>query len=719
MLAISAGAGFWFVFVYESNPRPVSETEAGVKRVATVRDGDTAIYDGDSWESRFWTGINLGATTPGHFPGELSPSKEDYLRWFPKMKEMNIDMLRVYTILPPHFYEALEEFNSGRDDPLWLTQGIWSPEEELIGEDKTGRDAYEDDISKAFDAEIQDAVGAVNGDVEIAPEYGKASGKYTTDVSPYILGWILDTEWHPYAVQTTDEAHAGDPLYTGKYFTTTQEASPFESWLASKLDLLAKEEMKYGWQHPVSFTNWLTADPLEHPNEPFEKEDLVTVDPMHLEPTEEWTAGYFAAYHAYPYYPDFLRYDTKYQDYRNADGEIDPYAGYLDELQSHHKNLPLIIAEFGVPSPRGLAHRGPLGRDQGMHSEKEQGRMDAAMLSNMRQEGLDGGILFAWQDEWFKYTWDTLDLELPDKRRDLWRNRLTNEEHFGVLAVEPGESAEDMIQLDGDLSDFENAEDSEQESYPDFDLTVSHDEASLYLLFDKKQGDWNFSEDELDVRFGSLPDGSDTAAPVPGASFEDGIQFLLRMRGEDQTRLLVDSAYDQHTWLYTERLDMLPDKNGGAKERRVGDFLPWKLAVSRELKLPQTGETIPFEEFNAGFMRSGITDPESPDFDNLADWYADGDILEVRIPWMLLGYTDPSSRKVWDYPYEADELKPVPAGPLRVHPVLRAVDETVDGKVPALSYSWDGWDEATYHEREKKSFGILRKAFAEKKLVKP
>lgn len=124
VLAISAGGGFWFVFVYKSNPRPVSETEAEVKRVATVRDGEIAIYDGDGWESRFWTGINLGATTPGHFPGELSPSKEDYLRWFPKMKEMNIDVLRVYTILPPHFYEALDEFNSGRDDPLWLTRHL-------------------------------------------------------------------------------------------------------------------------------------------------------------------------------------------------------------------------------------------------------------------------------------------------------------------------------------------------------------------------------------------------------------------------------------------------------------------------------------------------------------------------------------------------------------------------------------------------------------------
>lgn len=51
------------------------------------------------------------------------------------MREMNTDVVRVYTILPPHFYEALYEFNSTREDTLWLIQGIWSPEEELIGAD--------------------------------------------------------------------------------------------------------------------------------------------------------------------------------------------------------------------------------------------------------------------------------------------------------------------------------------------------------------------------------------------------------------------------------------------------------------------------------------------------------------------------------------------------------------------------------------------------------
>lgn len=114
--------------------------------------------------------------------------------------------------------------------------------------------------------------------------------------------------------------------------------------------------------------------------------------------------------------------------------------------------------------------------------------------------------------------------------------------------------------------------------------------------------------------------------------------------------------------------------------------------MSRELKLPWTGETIPFEELDAGVTRPGTSDPGSPGFDTLADWRSNCDVLEVRVPWRLLGYTDPSSRQVWDYPYEAGELRPIPAGALCVYPLLRPADEEMTVEVDPLPYSWKGWD---------------------------
>jgi hypothetical protein len=713
--------------------RPVHQAD-GIKRISTVKDTNLAVYDGEHWEARFWNGVNMGDTLPGHAPGELAPTREDYLRWFPQMKEMNVDVVRVYTILEPEFYEALEDFNSEREDPLWLIQGVWSPEEQLIGKDEGGRDAYTPEITEEFRHEIRDAVHVIHGDADLPERPGHASGRYRTDVSEYVLGWMIGTEWFPYAVRATNEENSGKPPYSGEYFRATEDASPFESWLAWMMDTLAEEEMEYGWQHPASFTNWLTTDPLSHPNEPDEQEDLVPVDPMHVAPTPAWRAGYFAQYHIYPYYPDFLRYEDEYKNYIDDEGKRDPYAGYLDELRAHHEGIPLLVGEFGVPSSRGIAHRGPLGRDQGYHTEEEQGRIDADMLDAMHDEGYDGGILFALADEWFKFTWNTIELELPGWRRRMWRNPLTNEEHFGVIANDPGTENE-AIYLDGETNDWEHragllnrlsdilpGEDSRviEKRYPSFDLSVAHDEAYLYLLLKKREGEWDFDNEELDVGFGTLQGGSTTADLAPGLTFPDGgIQFLLRVRGEEDSRMLVNSGYDQHTWLYAHRLHLRP--NPEASQRvSAGDFLPWRLALNRGLYLPQTKETVPFEEIEVGIMRRGITDPASEEFNNLADWYAKGNVLEIRMPWMLIGFTDPSSLQVWDNPYEAGKLSSVETAGVRVYPVIRSVS-SVNGsgeqkEVEPLDYGWEAWDAPHYRERRKESYSLLREAFADETL---
>ena|SRR5215210_4136614 len=59
-----------------------------------------------------------------------------------------------------------------------------------------------------------------------------------------------------------------------------------------------------------------------------------------------------------------------------------------------------------------------------------------------------------------------------------------------------------------------------------------------------------------------------------------------------------------------------------------------------------------------------------------------------------------------DYPYEAGELQAVPAGDLRVYPLLRG--DGGETSVEPLAYSWESWDERAYHEREKESHETMR-----------
>ena len=104
-----------------------------------------------------------------------------------------------------------------------------------------------------------------------------------------------------------------------------------------------------------------------------------------------------------PTTPTFLRFEY-------AGAKSDPYAAYLARaLRRYHRGQAVMVTEFGVPSGLGAAHRGPKGRDQGDHSEQEAGRMQADMLACDRAGGLrPARCCYAWTDEWFKRTWNTI-----------------------------------------------------------------------------------------------------------------------------------------------------------------------------------------------------------------------------------------------------------------------------------------------------------------------
>ena len=86
------------------------------------------------------------------------------------------------------------------------------------------------------------------------------------------------------------------------------------------MDLVASLEVARGWSRPMTFTNWVSTDPVKHPEEPFHTEDLVSIDATRFSATPAWPGGFFASYHAYPYYPDGLRFQRSYIDYRTPDG---------------------------------------------------------------------------------------------------------------------------------------------------------------------------------------------------------------------------------------------------------------------------------------------------------------------------------------------------------------------------------------------------------------
>ena len=556
-------------------------------------------------------GVNLGMAKPGRFPGEAAITRSEYDRWLADIGEI-ANVVRVYTIHPPAFYRALAAYNENASEPLLLLHGTWVATGALLDAgDATA-------LSATVDTELGRTVDVIHGETTLPERPGHAAGTYDADVSDYVCGFLFGIEWPPEVVEATNEQ--GEPgEYEGE-FLRTEGGSPFERWLAGRLNALVGHEKRgYGTQRPVSFVNWVTTDPLDHPYEPFQSEDAVSVDPDSIVPTPAFTAGTFASYHVYPYYPDLLNETPEYRSYLDYRGEPNNYAGYLDDLVEH-TDRPVLIAEFGVPSSRGTAHRGVHGRDQGQNTEQEQGAVAAAMFEDIERADTAGGVVFSWQDEWFKRTWN-LDARSVPGRRPHWSNVETPEQGFGLLSFDPV----DGVALDGSADGWADARTVDPadpgDGRPTQTLTglwVTHDlEGLCYRLeFEELPDpvDWTRMNALVTVgltgRTNQLPLGIDAAATG---------DFVVHLAGDGNSRLLVESSYDAFAREFGEEAGLPLD----AYRDGTAGFVPVREPINRGYTVPATDERRPFEAVETGQLRFGNGNPESSSYDSLTDVHVD------------------------------------------------------------------------------------------------
>jgi hypothetical protein len=646
-------------------PAPVDAS--GLAMVAGA-DGQRYVLHTAAGDRTFLPGVNLGTTTPGRLPGDMSVSAAQYRAWFAAMSWLGIRVVRIYTIHPPAFYQQLAAYNRANPErPLYLMQGVYLPDESYIAK----KNLFDKRVTDVFTTELKHAAQAVSGKLSRTPGPGRAGGAWDADVTPWLIGWIIGGEFDPRALKASDKRAEGATPVRGKYFRTTPEATPTEKWLAARMNELATEVAAQGLSQPIAFVNWPTTDPLKHPDEPLEQEDLLQLDANHVQPTVDWPAGTFASYHAYPYYPDFLRHEPGLQTFHYA-GRADPYAAYLTALRKHHAAMPTMITEFGVPSSIGSAHHGPLGRDQGDHSEQDAMRLDAELLRLIRDQGMAGGFLFEWADEWFKFTWNTINHQDP-RRRQLWHDTMTNEQYFGMLATDPADRPESARQQ---LMDAKGA-------WPARRVTASVDESYLHLQI-RLSGS---PPGSVQLGFDVLP--SLTGTPMAG-SLDRRPDAVLALNLVGRT----GQAY------LRDELDPVPldyDVPQRLRGPAPTGWKPYELVINRAETVPSTGAKLPIEMQNAGLLRYGRWDSDSR-----ALWHSDGAELTVRVPWALLGFADPSSHAV-GVPRSGDLTTQVSPG-VTVSVAASGTDQAI-GKV-----TWTDWARPSFTERLKRGADKFRDA---------
>ena len=666
------------------------------------------IYENGDWKQMFMRGVNIGATEPGLFPGDLTISYDTYYRWFGYISEMNCNCIRIYTLMPPQFYQALGDFNKKAKNKLYLYQGIWVNEEDI--ERLSDTYAENEKILNDFTTDAVNLVNVIHGKAKIAETAGEAYGTYNTDVSPWLVGWIIGIEWDPNFVINTNNQHPDKKDYDGEYLYT-QTASPFEAFLCRVGDALIKHEAEtYKFQTPLAFSNWITTDPLTHPNEPHFDEDKATVNTENVK-SRNFGPGMFASYHIYPYYPDSLNYQEDYLEYTDDSGKVNTYEAYLEDLKLAH-TVPIIVAEFGIPTSRGMGHESVMGYNQGMVDETAQGAMLIDMLGSIENAKYAGGIVFTWQDEWFKRTWNNVMFDIAD-RRPYWSNIQTTEQCFGLLAFDPGKESM-AAYVDGDVSEWKNTQPTVTTEQGK--LYIKSDERYLYIMLDA--GNYDFEKDTLLIPINTIADQGNLKAAQYNAEFDTAADFLIYINGKDNSHIYVDRYYDAFNYYFLESKklsDIKAEENAGVKNSGMFDIM--RLCYGYNLTVKGTNQVVPDKAYETGKLRYGNGNPEADDYKSLSDFYFKNGKLEIRIPWQLLNVMDPSGKQQISDFRKTQAISPQAYQSFDFGFAYRTGTESLKITLGG-SYEYNGWNTPTWHERLKPAYYELQnyfKKFTEKK----
>jgi len=680
----------WYISFDENNPESFVKTDG--KNILLKQDDEFTNYE--------VRGVNIGSSIPGEWTADYAIDETTYLSWFGQIQEMGANTIRVYGVQSDTFYNAFYNYNKNNNNPLYLLQGVSVNDYVQFSH----RDAFDKEFMDSFTDNAKVAVDVIHGrkKIQLGRAASSGSGTFKKDVSNWVIGYILGVDWEPSTVAYTNEKYKeANLLYNGKYMYAKDGASAFEIMLATVGDKMVEYETnKYKTQRLIAFSNQPSTAPFTYP------EDIARlylkyahIDIENIAATDKFISGQFASYHVYPFQTDFLQYINSLDEIGlngvnacyNEDGSLNDYRTYFTMLNFHHSH-PVVISEFGISSGRGVEHEAV--DSDGLYSkvsEKEQGEALADCWEDIKLSGLNGGCIFSWQDEWSKRTQNTL-YAINEERSPYWSDYQTNGQYFGLLSFDPGVE-NSVCYVDGDVSEW-NEQDKVIKT--DIELSLKYDEKFMYFLVKKENLD--FSNDLIYIPIDTMQKSGSNYCKNYDLKFDKEADFLLVLNGNENSRLLVQERYEAIRSTYSQRIngfdtyrqENIPDKNSP-------EFVPINTIVEKKVlsENPLERNTVILVE--TGNLLYGNANPKSTDFNSLADFCARGDYIEIKIPWQLLNFSDPSTMQIHDDYY--DENYGVEY--ININEMYIGTG-TGGARIQLSQIKLTGWgNKVTYHERLK------------------
>lgn len=648
-------------------------SDEGAQLVSRIADKQLEVYQNGKWTPIYINGVDIGPTAPGYTEGALPSDPALYSDWFEQIADMNANTIRVYTLMPSVFYRALENHNDSHPDKqLHLLQNI------TIDQEYTSGNYLDSTYHSAFEQAVENTIDAIHGNASIQAVDASDSDSYVNDVSRYLLGYLIDPDLNLDYVSITDSSNLAYH-FEGEYVSAEDNATPTEAWLASISNKAYEyEEVNYSMQHPIGIVSIPDLDTgYQHKYSPVGQAQQVSIDLNRMVIGDKVISGFFTAYRIFPDQPGLML--------RKADGaqpDLSEYKEYLNHLIIDQSKYPLLVSEVGVPTSGNI-------------TEAMQGEEMVALLKIIRDSGAMGGLVYEWVDEWGQSSKLTAPLMIPNERGVLWHNTVDPAQNYGIVSLESSVPADYSMNLRG--------------SGPLDSLSLTADESYFYIKAEMNTLP-DFNEQKIQIYLDTIDrkNGEYMLAPDVNENWS-GVEFKINIEDLDKAELLVIPNYNVSKGSYYTSVS-----TDGVFERMMRVLTPEYTT--------QSGKKISATYEDGSTLMSG-------NFENSdSHFYFESNTLYVRIPWIRLNFSDPSSllvlhdEKAGNLPQEVKDTLSVRMtdGIVTSLVVMKKGTDQVEYRFPESvtssgyrTYSWNTWDIPQVVSRNKTSYEKIKEFFAD------
>jgi len=633
------------------------------------------------WEKFDIVGVNLNSVKPGNFPNEKKVTEQEYLDLLNLVYDMGVNCVKVPDLMEPDFYSALDKFNKDKKNPIYIVQGIYFDEVDL----KNGKDIQIKDLEEKYKNNIKTIVDSIHGNPLTVDKVAEKD-YYITNISKYLIGYILGIEFASNDLIYTELINKKES-YNGTYFYTNKNASSFESYMAKIADYLVKYEYKeYNEQKLIGFVGSPNNnEKLSEINKNKENSISDYVNPNNIKTKHRLKTGTFASYNLYPSYTNMKEYKNDIQ-------------GYLNELKSIHK-IPIIIGEYGVPSSR---NSGDFNTDinKSYINEEEQGKILVNAYKSIKNAKIAGSFIFELQDSWHRTSWNTKESKILD-RSPFWSDAQDYSQNFGLIAFEPGKE-KSISYPDNNISEWEEKDIINKND--DISLSMKSDEKYLYFML-KSKNPIDLDKQDIYIDLDITPNSGSTKSSQLNLDFDKPVDFIIDIKDKENAKVLVHEYYNYFSFNENKKENQIrPDLISVKSD--MDKFSPIYIESIPRMYVESLDKVIDSVKLETGKLVYGNSNPSNKNYNSASDFYIGNDYIEIKIPWGLLNFMDPSTKQIMDDIYKCYKAVPMIINKINVGATIKENENVI--KLDSSIFKLKSWIKPQYHQRLKKSYDIIK-----------